>query len=113
MLTAPSSPGERSMTSHPHQHTGDSDTDERIAEHEAEQQRQLLREADVMGLRLEPDYVHGDKYIVWAPGIQGFCDLVSVDECTCPRFRLWGRCPHHALVVDTVRMARLAALRAA
>ncbi len=101
------------MTTHEHRHTSDSDPVQRIAEHEAERQRRLLREAEAMDLHLEPDYVHDDKFIVWAPGIEGFCDLVSVDECTCRRFRLWGRCPHHALVVDTVRMARLAALRVA
>lgn len=77
--------------------------------HRSARQRRLLCQAMAMGLRLKPDSVHADTYIVWEPGKEGFCELVSVDECSCRRFTRWGCCPHHALVIDTVRIAQGAA----
>ncbi len=61
--------------------------------------RRLLAEAEAAGMQAEPDYVHEDRCIVWTPGERGFCQLVSIGGCTCPRFRVWQRCPHHALVL--------------
>lgn len=71
----------------------------RIADDAEHRFRRLLAEAEAAGMRAEPDYVHPDRCIVWTPGERGFCQLVSIDGCTCQRFRTWHRCPHHALVV--------------
>lgn len=77
--------------------------------HRSARQRRLLCQAMAMGLRLKPDSGHANAYIVWEPGEEGFCELVSVDACSCRRFTRWGGCPHHALVIDTVRIAQGAA----
>lgn len=50
---------------------------------------------------MEPEYVHDDKFIRLEQSVEGFCDWVSVDACTCP---------YHALVVEGVRLVPLAAV---
>ncbi len=71
----------------------------RITEEAEERFRGLLAEAEACDMRAEPDDIHTDRCIVRAPGIRGSCELVSIEGCTCQRFRTWHRCPHHALVI--------------
>lgn len=71
----------------------------RIHEEAAHRFQSLLAEAEAADMQAEPDSIHPDRCIVWTPGIRGHCELVSIEGCTCQRFRIWHRCPHHALVV--------------
>lgn len=60
----------------------------------------LLRQAAEMELQIEQDDIDPSQFIVREPGRSGFCELANAERCTCRRFRIWGRCAHHALVVD-------------
>jgi hypothetical protein len=74
--------------------------EQKVAELGADSFTNLLRQAEEMELQLTEDYVDPTQFIVWEPGIHGFCELVSADQCTCRRFKIWGRCAHHALVLE-------------
>ncbi len=76
----------------------DADRD-RITEEAEERFRGLLAEAEACDMKAAPDDIHTDRCIVWTPGLRGSCELVSIEVCTCQRFRTWHRCPHHALVI--------------
>ncbi len=71
----------------------------RINQEAEERFRGLLAEAEACDMKAEPDCVHTGRCIVWTPGLRGSCELVSIEGCSCQRFRTWHRCPHHALVI--------------
>lgn len=75
---------------------------ERIAEIERYRHQRLLKRAREMQLMVDPDYCDTKSCIVWEPTVQGRCEVVSIDECSCREYRLWGSCPHHATVIEAL-----------
>lgn len=82
--------------------------DDLMARIEAEDQEttaRLARCAIANGVELEEETP--SQFVARQPDRPGECELVTATSCTCYRFRIWGRCEHHALVVQTLsgRMA--------
>lgn len=74
------------------------DTLARIEADRRERTRRLASQAS--HLITEPDAITGG-YIARDPRIPGHCELVNAaGECSCNRYRVWGRC-EHAAVVET------------
>ncbi len=68
---------------------------DRIAAEHAEIQERLVRHANSAGVWLEAS---GGEYIARQPDRPGECELVTWNDCTCHRYRVWHRCEHVALV---------------
>jgi hypothetical protein len=66
----------------------------------------LLKRAEKAKIEIEPDYVHPAAFIAREAACIGYCNVVTRESCTCPEFRGWGDCPHHAMVVAELAQER-------
>ncbi len=70
----------------------------RIATQRAEHLHRLANHADRAGVRILIEPVRGEHFAT-DPSTPTRLYRVDPEACTCRRFRLWGRCPHHALLL--------------
>ena len=73
---------------------------QRIEEQERGRHARLLNRAKAMNLITSPDYCTPNGCLVWEPTIQGRCNVVTAEACTCREFAIHGDCPHHALMIE-------------
>lgn len=68
----------------------------RLQDAQTERIRLLLHEAEQRLLTATQEAP--GRYVVRDPNAPGVCQLTSVDACTCPRYGVWHRCEHLALI---------------
>jgi hypothetical protein len=70
-----------------------------VAEFKQDHVQSLLRRAEWTQVTLEHDYVHPDSFIAREAAHRGYCNVVTVEGCTCPEYRECDACPHHSLLL--------------
>ena len=70
----------------------------RIATQHAEMLHRLADRADRAGVRILVEPARGEHFAT-DPAAPARLYRVDADACSCRRFRVWGRCPHHALLL--------------
>lgn len=70
----------------------------RVRRFKAEEQQSLLRTANEVGIRIVVTRTKHTQIAV-EPGT-AWCYEVTVNGCECAGFRVTGRCPHHAMLLD-------------
>lgn len=73
---------------------------QRIEEQERGRHARLLQRARAMHVKVDVNYCAATSCTMWEPAVQGRCNVVTQDECSCREFALWGDCPHHTLFLE-------------